>query len=58
LSPTFTSDRMAAIRALLARDLMGRGFSAAAISCGTASVAFISPRTPAAMVARSKSSSL
>ncbi len=51
LSPIFTR------LALLARDLIGSGFSAAAISGGTASVAFISPSTPAAMVARSKSSS-
>jgi hypothetical protein len=58
LSPTLTSARRAASLALLARDLIGSGRSAALINGSTASVAFMSPSTPAAMVARSKSSSL
>ena len=58
LSPIFTRARIEAMRVLLARDLIGSGFSTAAMSGATASVAFISPSTPAAMVARSKSSSL
>ena len=58
LSPILTSARIAAMRALFARDLTGSSFSAALISGSTASGAFISPSTPAAMVARSKSSSV
>ena len=58
LSPILTRARSAAMRALLARDLIGSCFSAALISGSTASGDFISPSTPAAIVARSKSSSL
>ena len=57
-SPIFTSARMDSSLALLARDLIGSGFSAASISLSTAAVAFISPSTAAAMMARSNSSSL
>ena len=58
LSPILTRARIAAMRVLFARDLIGSCFSAALISGSTASGAFMSPSAPAAMVARSKSSSV